>query len=1335
MEALKRGLIAAAVAVGAVLPLAVDALDAAALQQLVRQAQFWETRNRPDLAREAWTRVIEADPDNVQALERLIELEARHGSAQKAAEYEARLRRLAPDSPVFQRRAQGLGAADRETALAQARSLARSGRSAEAIAAWRPLLDAQGEPPAALAVEYYETLAGTEDGWARARDALARLSTARPEDRQAALAYARVLSYRAATRREAIRRLEALGDASSPVRAEARRALRQALLWLDAGLQDRALYERYLRSVGDDAELRAKLDGLQAAARARERAAADARRAEALRAGYEALDADALDAAELFFSNRLNTSPNEADSLAGLGLVRLRQQRFAEAENLLGRAIAARPSLRASLTEALDTSRYWRRVSEARAAQQAGQWREAARRFAAAVELRPDGDADVRAATTRALRKAGDAQQAERILREGLRRKPGDPALVGEYAELLLAQQREAELDALLAEADRRDPSMLREVRAALLRTRAARARDAGDRTAAERWLQQALAADPQSPWVRLELARLYRDMGRSVEADSLLQALSEMPVGESDDAVLVQAYALADAQRWYETLIVLERLPPSKRSVDAADLQKRAWIQYQLQRAEQAAALGEPGRAVEILNAAIAAAGRGPDHASAIAKGWQALGDPARAVAALRRAFAQRPPTPGQSIQYAALLLELNQDAEFEAVTTSLIQSGKTSSAERRELEDLIVGYRIKLADRLREQGDIAAAYTQLREVVQRYPEQPRVQSALARLFTAAGDVDQALAIGRALLRDQSEDPRAWADAIDAALAANDRETAQAWIEQARRRYPEDPAFLRAAARLAEQQGQRARSLRLLREAAALEDRARAESAAPELMLIAADGSARNGLPQPVFDLLQEGGAESVGPLLPRAGDAGPSAAPMPLRVQRYRLDGALGARATETPARPAASIRRPLQLRLDHGDPDAAARPWPGRRAPRSIAPTLDETMQRLETSLGPWGAASFASRSRRGESGLSRLLAIETPFDLASQEWELGRLGLRVKPVVLDAGTVSGLRNKLRFGTLALINGESGDLDQSADGIALSLGWRIGEFAADIGTTPLGFDVESLVGGLRWQTRIGQAAQLAFEFASRPVTDSFLSYAGAYDPLTGKTWGGVVRSGGRLDYAYDLDRYGLYLNGAYYALGGRNVEENSVLELGGGLFFRLLREARHGNLTVGVNVTNFGYDKNLRHFTFGHGGYFSPQFFTTVALPLTWTGHRGRLDYRLEAAFGLQSFREDGAPLFPGRASLQQELEEIVEFEPINEIPLGYAAQKNSGLAYKFGGALQYRVNAQLSVGGLLSLDNARDYEESIAQVYLRYDFAGRSAEPGVLLLPELTRGTLP
>lgn len=1331
METLKRTLIAVALTASTA-AFTAHAADAA-LDQLVRQAQFWEERSRPDLARDAWTKVIEADQRNVQALERLIELEARHGSAQKAAEYEARLRAAAPNSTALTRRAQGLPAVsnDRETALTQARAHAQAGRAAEAVAAYRPLLNAAGEPPPDIALEYYETLAGTDNGWASARDALARLAQAQPNDPRIALVSARVLTYRAASRRDGIRQLEALGDRPSAIRGDARTALRTALVWLQATPADRPFYERYLAAAGNDAELSEKLERLSSGARAQQQAASDARRAEALRSGYDALNANDIEAADSFFSARVNAQPNEADSLAGLGLVRLRQQRFADAETYLSRAVSAKPSLRGNLADALGTARYWRRVSEARNAQQRGQWREASTLFASALTQRPDADPEVRRDYAAVLRRLNDPQRAERVLREGLQRQPDEPALVGELADLLLASNRERELDALLASAGGKNPNALREVRVSLLRARAQRARAAGDQRGAEDLLQQALAADPQSPWVRLELARLYRDTGRSAEADTLLQALSETPLADADDAQLAQAYALADAQRWYETLVVLERLPVAQRNADATGLQRRAWISYQLQRAEQAAALREPGRAVEYLNAAIAAAGDGPEHASAIAQGWQALGDPARAVAALRKAFAQQPPTAGQSIQYAALLLELNQDAEFEAVTTSLIRANAMGSTQRAQLEDLIVGYRIKLADRLRERGNIAEAYTQLREVVLRYPDQPRVQSALARLFTSAGDHDKAFAIGRALMRTTPDDPVIRANAIDAALGANNREVAASWIEGARADYPDDPAFLRAAARLAEQRGNRAESLRLLREAVDMEDRVQRESALPELALIGADGQSRQGLPQPIYDLLREDGAESIGPLLPRAGDEGTTPAPAPMRYQRYRLDAGIGSGSSVTAKPGTGSATSPVRLQMDRGTQDN----WPGRStASRNAPPSTDEQLRRLESSIGPWAAASFASRSRRGEGGLSRLLTLELPMDLVGPEWEIGRVGVRVKPVVLDAGEVSGTRNKLRFGTLALINGEVDDLDQSADGVSFALAYRIGELNLDVGTTPLGFEVENVVGGLRWLTQPSTSTQLSVDLSRRAVTDSFLSYAGAFDPLTGRSWGGVVRTGARADFAYDLDAYGFYLNGAYYGLSGRNVEENSLLEFGGGLYFRVVRSERTGDLTIGLNLTSFGYDENLRHFTLGHGGYFSPQFFTTVALPLTWAGHRGRLDYRLEAALGLQSFREDGVALFPGRASLQQELEELVEIEPTSEIPTGYASQKNSGLAYKFGGAAQYRINPQLTVGGLLSLDNARDYEESIVHFYLRYDFSGRSVEPGTFLTPDLNRGAL-
>lgn len=1300
------------------------AADPAALDQLVQQAQFWDGRNRPDLAREAWTRVLEADANNLAALERLVDLEVRNGNAATAASYESRLRALAPNSPALQRRSGGDPAvAKREAGLGQARSLARGGDSEAALAAYAGLLDANGNPPADIALEYYETLAGTERGWEAGRDGLRKLEAANSQDQRASLAHARVLTYRAATRREGIEKLNALAERSAPMRSAARSAERNALVWLQASEADRPLYERYLAAVGADAELSEKVAQLASRQKAQSEARAATQRAEALRGGYDALEAGDITGAERFFDGFLRRDANDADARAGLGLVRLRQQRFAEADAALSQAVAAKPALRANFAEALATTRYWNRVGMARAAQQRGEWRAAGQSFEAALAARPNADVDVRRDYAIVLRQLGEAKRAERVLREGLQAQPDSAPLIGAMAELLLDQKRDAELDVLLAKAKPQAPGALRKVTVELMRARAARAVEAGEQRKAEDFLQQALAADGENPWVRLDLARLYRAMGRGSDADALLQSLSETGPEGNPDATLAQAYALSESQRWYETLIVLERVPAERRDAAAVRLQRSSWIRYQLQRAVQAAGVGESAQAVEYLNAAIAAAGDEPEYASAIAQGWSSMGDPARAVAALRRAFAQRSPAPGDSIQYAALLLELGQDAEFEAVTTALIRANAMSSAQRAALEDLIVGYRIKLADRMRENGEIAAAYTQLREVVMRYPNQPRVQMALSRLFISAGDSDKALAMANSMLQTYPDDAAVRLSAVDAALAAGDRAAAEEWIDEARELSPDDPAIDRAAARLAEQRGNRAESLRLLKRAADLEDRERRDSLMPVLALIDPQTQDELRLPDPMRELLSDE-AESVGPLLPRAGDAGPAPGS---RFGGFRLDAAVGSKAATGAATTQSATGTPeraaLKLRLDDGG--AVVRKTPA---------DLDDELRRLESSLSAWVASSFATRSRQGEAGLSRLLAIEVPLDVATREWSTGRLGLRVRPVILDAGTPGG-RNILRYGTGALVNGEIEYDEQSTDGVGLSLAYQIGELTLDVGTTPLGFEVESVVGGLRWLTRPTERVQLTTELSRRPVTDSLLSYAGAYDPLTGRNWGAVLRTGGRVDVAYDMSNYGLYASGAYYGFGGRNVEENSSLELGGGVFFRVLQSRRFGTVTAGLNVTTFGYDQNLRHFTFGHGGYFSPQFFTAVTVPVSWVGRSGRLDYRVEGAIGLQTFREDGAPLYPGRPALQQELEDIAEFEPTSDIPLGYESQKVSGLGYKLGGIVEYRLSDRLSAGGLVSIDNARDYEESQLQFYLRYHFDDRGTSSGALVLPDLQRGALP
>ena len=70
----------------------------------------------------------------------------------------------------------------------------------------------------------------------------------------------------------------------------------------------------------------------------------------------------------------------------------------------------------------------------------------------------------------------------------------------------------------------------------------------------------------------------------------------------------------------------------------------------------------------------------------------------------------------------------------------------------------------------------------------------------------------------------------------------------------------------------------------------------------------------------------------------------------------------------------------------------------------------------------------------------------------------------------------------------------------------------------------------------------------------------------------------------------------------------------------------------------LTVGVNTTLMRYDRNLSYFTYGQGGYFSPQQYVILNLPVEWTGRNGQFTYDLKGSIGAQHYRQDPSNYFP-------------------------------------------------------------------------------------------------
>jgi hypothetical protein len=194
----------------------------------------------------------------------------------------------------------------------------------------------------------------------------------------------------------------------------------------------------------------------------------------------------------------------------------------------------------------------------------------------------------------------------------------------------------------------------------------------------------------------------------------------------------------------------------------------------------------------------------------------------------------------------------------------------------------------------------------------------------------------------------------------------------------------------------------------------------------------------------------------------------------------------------------------------------------------------------------------------------------------------------------------------------------------------------------------------------------------------------------------------WGGVTATGGRLQLGWDQQTWGLYGFGSLYGLRGQGVAHNTRQEIGAGLY-RHLWQRDDGRLTTGLNFSTSSYDRNLRYFTEGQGGYFSPQRFTSVSIPLDWSQRDGNIAWRVRGSVGVQHFREDATPFFPTNSAAQAASANAV-----------YPGQSRRGLAYSTSVAMEYRATPRVSVGALASVDNSRDYRQLAAGVYVKVGF---------------------
>lgn len=270
----------------------------------------------------------------------------------------------------------------------------------------------------------------------------------------------------------------------------------------------------------------------------------------------------------------------------------------------------------------------------------------------------------------------------------------------------------------------------------------------------------------------------------------------------------------------------------------------------------------------------------------------------------------------------------------------------------------------------------------------------------------------------------------------------------------------------------------------------------------------------------------------------------------------------------------------------------------------------------------------------------------------------------------------------------------------VQQRERGAALNLAYERANLRADIGSTPIGFPIINVIGGVQWKGDIGDTGY-TLDVSRRPLNGSLLSYAGARDPNTGTLWGGVTASGVRLGLSRDSGGdWGAWSSFGWHSLQGHNVATNERTLLMAGVYRRLINEDDR-LLSAGTTVMYWANRRNLGEYSLGHGGYFSPQRYRSIAYPVTYSARHDRLSWAVRASASWSWSQTDPAPYYPTRPDLQ-----AAAGDPY--YPGGPGKGKGWGLA----GSWEYRLDDQTVIGSRLGLDRSAAYSPNYLILYLRH-----------------------
>ncbi len=1277
---------------------------------LRHSASMWEAKGRTDIARDILEKAlsIETDPE---VLLQLGSIELRSGNIELAAGYLQRLEQRYPQHPDTRalRSLYRVYTEDKQR-LASARLMARAGKNEEAAKIMRQLFP-DAPPTGEMGIEYYQIVGSTAQGQRTALADLAKLYQTGGDVRYR-LAWLKLRDAHS-SKLAYLHDYEALATNPEVNRQELRADWWAAISHLPTLPENEPWVRHYLKEFPDDQKAIDYLADLQQRHEEAVRIARDPA-VRARNAGFSLLQQGKMTDAERAFQKALSIHPDDPEALGGIGLLRLRQGNDDEALSWFQRAARMEPGS-SKWRSLIHTASFWGEMKRADTLLDAGKLPDAQQAARRALAIEPD-NADGLALLGNIYAQDQNPKEAEHLYREALKRDASNTSAMRGLLTLLSRSGRHDEAQALIAEFRRKNPreaDRFNVDQAGILRDEADAFIAAHRPSHAMQALETAVLLSPRDAWIRYDLANLYERLGLPILS---LRVMSEGDALAPNDPAMNYAYALVLTAHGHEeeALVRLARIPPSARTAAMNELETRAFIKLRIRQSEQLFAEGRTEQADQALYLAERHAADQPNAVEQVAEGWFGLKQPDRGLALMKQHLIDaKTATTSSQLYYASLLNRAKQDDTLSTFLPRLYQRTDWSDEQQNTLLLIESDLAARQIEQLIKRGKSAQA----RILAARMPASGKAGElatlkAQARLLMAANDTKAALPILRTILQKSSDDLESRLNLAQLYAQQGDKHSAQNEINrllplvpendldtrltvvrlevhldklvEARQmmaallnRYPDNPDVLIQAGRIERSDRQYQAALNYFRQALRGSTLHTEEDVNPTPLLeLHQKDHPLSGLTLQLSLTLNATESSHAGTNYPITETAAPI----------LRLSADLMSLPVAPPVRPA--LPEPVNK--------IATMPLIGK---------AEEEIDSIETRRDPRIEMGYEQLDRSSTDGLSAYQDQETPL---VAWWPLGYDGhafLHVDRVNIDAGVLQSA-DASNFGQIAAKQAKDpqynpAPVSQIASGTSVAVGYQGDDLRWDMGVIGMGFPVQNVVGGIRRSFTVGNM-DYAMELSRRPETGILLSYAGAIDPVTHEAWGGVTNTSVNGRASTTLGQINAFASAQYGLLRGQNVLNNTVLAVNTGVDKDIFRQDNM-RVNLGLALTFWNYKQNEGYYTFGQGGYYSPQSYTSLSLPLEWTGREGKLSYRAQTSVSYSQTSTSNALYYPTDSVLQR--------ISGNQI---YAGGSGSGNGYILQLATEYRLTPHLAIGGNVDVERSSYYAPNYMFVYLRYLF---------------------